>query len=53
MVGVIRSGSEEEQLAAVKKARKHLSRPDNAPVDEYLKAGILPPLRACLEKHHK
>ncbi|KAF2351247.1 Armadillo [Trinorchestia longiramus] len=52
MVQVIRSGGEEEQYATVKRTRKLLSKNDGTPIDEFLKVGILPPLKACLEKHH-
>ena len=53
MVMVMRSGTEEEQLAAVKQTRKHLSKNEDSPIDEYISAGLLQPLMACLDKNHK
>lgn len=53
LVQVIRSGNEEEQFVAVKRTRKMLSQEDKVPIDEFLKTGVLQPLKACLDKHHQ
>lgn len=41
----------EEQLNAVKAARKLLSSDKNPPIDELIRSGILPILVSCLQKH--
>ncbi|CAK9254394.1 unnamed protein product, partial [Sphagnum jensenii] len=45
------SDNTEEQLNAVKAARKLLSSDKNPPIDELIRSGILPILVACLQQH--
>src|ERR1700761_8751788 len=42
----------EEQLNAVKAARKLLSSDKNPPIDELIRSGILPILVGCLQEHN-
>ena len=50
IVQTIKNEDGKPQFKGIQKARVHLSNEDNPPIDEYIKAGILPPILKCLKK---